>query len=251
MQVARRFFGTDSDLRQDELPEIEKRNRAAREAADRARKGRRRNFRNFLKTHADLMRLAVEEIQGFSKNIDGPGSPKDAMAVKLALEKVDAFSARRDALRLPPTPAKLGDYEAEYRNYRDRYNEYSAQLENLNKQIAALCEKISLEPAEKTAKRWLQKNQSQLSDAVNKYVKAIHSRLVELKEKWNSQADTDRSLYYQRSAPIIEDLEKGTSLTTVLNLLDAAYHEQREDIAGRYDSFPTINPATCRRHRHR
>jgi signal transduction histidine kinase len=59
----------------------------------------------------------------------------------------------------------------------------------------------------------------------------------ELKAKWDSHADEDRSRYFQRGEPLLSDLNKGTRLGTLMNLLDSVYHELNEDIERRYESF--------------
>jgi signal transduction histidine kinase len=235
MQVARRFFGTDSDLRRDELPEIEKRNRAAREAADKARKARRRSFRNFLRLNSDHMRVALDEIRAYSQSLEDRDFNPDEFT--LVGEKIDEFRAKKEELRLPPLPTRLGDYETEYRAYRDRYNEYSAQLDGLNKKRADISEKTPHKRPDQLAKQLLQSNQARLSDIVGKYQKAINNKVGELKAKWDSHADEDRSRYFQRGEPLLSDLNKGTRLGTLMNLLDSVYHELNEDIERRYESF--------------
>ncbi len=57
------YFGTDSDIRQEVLPGIQKRYAAAREAADRARTRRRRNVRAFLREQREPLQNALQSAE--------------------------------------------------------------------------------------------------------------------------------------------------------------------------------------------
>jgi C4-dicarboxylate-specific signal transduction histidine kinase len=160
---------------------------------------------------------------------------KDAVAV--VSDRLDVLREKREELRVPSVPARLGDQEDDYKRFRDRYRELTAALEAVGGRLAVVVEELRVDPPEVTATRRLQSNQSRLNARIDRYRKTIESQLNELRERWKVQAEADFKLYYQRAAPVIDDLQKGVRLAALLNTLDAISAEFEETFAERYEPF--------------
>lgn len=235
--VGKRYFGTDSDIRQDEHPEIKERNKAAREAAQKATRARASTFRRFLRENAEPLRGALARAGSLRERLATAVSAADAGEVVLVAEALEALRDERDRLRVPQLPARLGDQEAAYRRYRDDYRALRAAVDALSGEISTALETMRVEEPEEVANRRLQSNQSRLSARVDRYRKTIESQLGELRDKWRSQSEADFKQYYLRASPQLQDIGRGVRLATVLNGLDATTAELEEDFAGRYEPF--------------
>ncbi|MBB3953414.1 ATP-binding protein [Novosphingobium sediminicola] len=235
--VGKRYFGTDSDIRNDELPEIQKRNKLAKEAANKSTRARSSTFRRFLKENADATRHAVAHSVALRQRLAVAIEVQDAGEVAIIADEVEKLQQDRDRLRLPPLPARLGDQEVAYRRYRDDYRALSATSESLGSELSAALESLRVEDPEDVATRRLHSNQSRLSAKIDRYRRTIDGQMVELRGKWHSQAESDFKQYYLRASPLLGDLGNGLRLSTVLNGLDAIAAELDEDFAARYEPF--------------
>jgi signal transduction histidine kinase len=237
VEFAYRYFGTDSDFRQEMLPEILARNAAAREAADRARARRRRSVRTFLKEQREPLTRALAEVGTLVGEAQRAREAGDRDRATIVAGRYQALVSVKEELRPPPTPAKLGDLEARYREYRDGYREVVAGLENVAKVIASIeAELGNLEPAE-AARRSFQSHQATLSSRVDAYLRTIEARLSGLQKTWSEQAAGDRGIYYKVCRPLLEDRIGATGLVRILNLLDVNRRELENDFAERYEPF--------------
>ena len=234
---ARRFFGSDSAIRQDELPLIKARNVAARDSASRALKRRKKNFRKALELAAANIAPALEDARSILHEMSAAGWRNDAVAATIISERLQSLANRRTDFELPPLPPKLGEDEADYRKVRDALKEFNATLEAANNNLAQVADLLATANPIEIARKRFQSNQARLSDRVTKHLRTLDATLDELKRKWASQADEDRSLYSRAAGPLIDDLEKGSRLGSVLNLLDAQRQELDEQFAGRYEPF--------------
>ncbi len=237
VSVGRRYFGTDSDIRKNELPEIEARNMAARESAAKAKKARTKTMRTFLRAHAPVLDECFEEIVEIKSSLEAARAAGDSAEANAVSERVEGLRRKRLELRLPPMPARLGDWESDYRVFRDRFKELTAALDALGTSVAKTIEELGSEPSEVVAEKRLQSNQSRLNATVDKYRKTIEGQLNELRDSWKSQASEDFKVYYQRATPLLGDLERGVRLGTLLNSLDALAAELEETFAERYEPF--------------
>jgi len=237
MQAARRYFGSDSDIRDIELPEIQRSNELAKEAAETARKNKRRGFKKFLReNHAKLV-LALEDAKRFSGGLNLKEGGLDETEVALLVDNYSKYLDLKEDLRLPPKPAKIGDDEDAYRKYRDAYKELLAVLDSVSKSIASASERIQNTNPETILEKHLNSNQARLADHLGKIWKLIKEGIDELRAQWFSKIDEDRGRYYQIARPLIADLEKGSRLSKLMNLMDAHYHELEQQYDLRYSPF--------------
>ena len=235
--TARRFFGSDSDIRKGELPIIQARNAAARDAADKAAKRRRRNFRSALKSASELIVPALDDARSLLNDMRDPNWRGDVVAATVLSDRLQNLSQRRVEFDIPPRPAKLGEDEAEYRRFRDGFREFGATIEAAREILDQASDLMAdADPSEITRRRF-NSNQSKLSDRIGKYSREIDQRLAELKRVWSSQAGDDSALYNRTASPLLSDVAKGTRVMTVLNALDVQQAQIDEQLGSRYEPF--------------
>lgn len=140
MEYARRFFGSDSDYRAELMPGIMAHNERAQKAADTALKRRRRNLNNFLKVNKDCIREACDDASLLKGKIEDAVKSSDSGTVYVLAGQTESLEKKRNELRPLPQPAKLGDIEERYRDYRDAYNELCATMEAIQKIISKFAE---------------------------------------------------------------------------------------------------------------
>ncbi len=236
---AKRYFGTGSPIREEFLPEIQRRNARAKSAAEKARKRRRKNLRMFLRDQTAVLTDAQDKIAGIEKQLTN-AVDLDVLAVtEKAIRQLDD---QRTKLRPPPAPPKAGDLEDSYRVYRDGYQEFSAGLEYLKKKQAEQEGVYGKAEAEHVVKSHFSSNQSVLSARIDAYLKGIDVLFSSLLTKWRTQAEDDRSLYYKECSPLLDQDINNTGLVVLLNLLDIHFQDLDETFAYKYGGFiETIN----------
>lgn len=242
MQTARHFFGSNSELRLIELPEIEKRNLAMQRAAETARKRNQRNFTKALKQALPKTIRGRDEAKEYIELFEVAQKKCDAQALTQIQEKLNKFNELRDQIRLPNRPATLGKNEEDYRAFRDAYGEFCSALETLKKDLAK-CEAEGLlgDPKRIVLSRF-HSNESRLSGQISGYLKTIKNNLDTLRVRWDNNAFEDRKLYNKNAAMAVKKLEQGEGLAPVLNLLDAKHAQLRDDFEIKYSAI--INSLT-------
>lgn len=234
IEFAYRYFGSDSDIRKEMMPEIMKANAAARDAAAKAKTRRRRNVRTFLKELMPDLRNGLAEVAALADEANEVKRTNDRERATVLAARVQSLASRKEDLRPPPAPAKLGELEGKYREYRDGYREFVAGLDNLAKAWADIEASVgSLAPNE-AAKRSFSSHQSSLSAKVESYLRKIEGRLDDLRTMWRDKAGEDRGAFYKICRPILEDEVDAGTLIRFLNLIEIYRRELEEDFAARY-----------------
>ena len=237
IQTTKQFFGTDSELRNTELPGIKKRNLAMQKAAETARKRNQKNFSRALQVSLPKATVGLDEIRESLTLFEEAQKNRDAGILAEIQERLNVFGELRDMLRLPNRPAVLGQNESDYRAFRDAYGEFCSALEALKKNLAK-CEAEGLlgDPKRIVLNRF-HSNESRLSSQIGSYLKTIKDNLDSLRIRWDANAFEDRKLYNKNAALAVYRLEQGEGLAPVLNLLDAKHAELRDDFEIKYSAI--------------
>lgn len=237
IDFASRFFGTDSPNRKEWLPEIVERNKAARAAAEKAKSLRRRSLRGFLKEQRQPLESALKESKALVAEIEQALSSRDRQAAALVAAEYKKVVALKSDLRPPPIPAKLGDLEDRYREYRDAYREFCAGLDVLSKGLAEAELRLGNALPAEVVKTSFRSHQSVLAARVDGWLKILVGKLEALRDHWRSQAEDDRGNYYRICSPLLEDEVNDNNLLPLLNLLDSRKNELEEEFATKYEAF--------------
>ena len=128
-QSARHYFGSDSDVRKEVLPEIsaENKRRRADEERNRIRRRNRKTFRSKLRKFSGEIPPFAEAVETYAANLKIE-TEADISDVQRALE---GFRERLTDFRLPGAPQKLGQLE-------ETYNEFRANLRSIQSSISEI-----------------------------------------------------------------------------------------------------------------
>jgi len=235
VQSAALFFGTDAEVRQELLPGIMARNAAARQAAEKARTRRRRNLRQFLKEQTEVLSRTLNDVRSVADETERARRTQNREAATIAISRYKALVVAKDDLRPPPVPAKLGDLEERYRDYRDEYRELIAGLDELAKlQVALEAEVGSLEPRD-AARRSFHSHQASLASRVDEYLKKIDARVSDLRQLWRDRAQEDRGTFYKMCHVLLDADIDASNLARFLNLFDVNRRELEITISDKYE----------------
>ncbi|MCH7309775.1 ATP-binding protein [Acinetobacter sp. ANC 4805] len=236
IELAYRFFGSKSEERQ-ELIIIAKKNKELRkEAQTQARKASQKSFKDALKSQTpklDDSLLIAKDLKDTIENVD----KLSAYELQDIDQKLSKLELIRTEIKTPTKPPKLGIYEERYREYRDKYNEFSAYVIQLKTVVNKMESELNTLAPQQTAKKLFDKNQGLLNSKLNKYLSLIESKITALHSIWKKDISEDRSSYYTQAISIVENVEESSHLENALNNLDIIYLELIETYTFKYDAI--------------
>lgn len=231
------YFGTETEIRKEvTLIKNAEYDRKKKEQ-EKARKTTQSSFYKFLRENKNILELELNNIALFSRNVAEISDDIDPETILQLSQRFDEFEIKLEKFKLPNKPAKLGDKEDEYRQYRDMYNEFNAYLLDLEKRIVVIKSKLNESPPDQVARKQLESNQGKLNSKISSYMKQITGKLETLNDKWVSYASEDRSKYYASTIPTVESMVNGADLITALNILDSLYQQLKDEFASKYEPF--------------
>lgn len=233
--LADRYFGSKSEQRQELLQE--KKNKELRkDAQTQARKASQKSFKEALKDQTpklDNSLSLAKNLKNSLENVDRL-SADELQHIDQQLSKLEVT---RTEIKTPTKPPKLGIYEERYREYRDKYNEFSAYVIQLKTVINKMESELNKLAPQQTAKKLFDKNQAVLNSKLNKYLSAIEDKIDVIHSIWKKDISEDRSSYYSQAINIVESVEDSSHLENALNNLDIVYLELVETYTFKYDAI--------------
>lgn len=235
-ELADKFFGGNSEDRKELLDNAKREKEQRKNAQSQARKSTQKSFINALKDQKPLLDNSLKELNKIKDSIDNGNVVEIDILRKIDLQ-LNRLESIRSEIKTPVKPAKIGLYEEKYREYRDKYNEFSVCLLQIKSEINKLDTQLNIISPIQILKKNLEKNQGIINARLNKYSNSISNKLDEMLKFWNSEMKDDRSAYYYRAIPILEEFEKeGSNLEECLNLLDSIYIEMIDTYIYKYQS---------------
>ncbi len=220
--AAGRFFGSDSELRAKALPEIQERNRRAKDAEKRARKRRTSVLGAALRDLTPVLEGAAEEVGALRSRLADVVAAGDAAGIHGLAGAVQRAEARRSKLRLPPRPRKLRNLERKYRAYRDQLAEHRAAVEALAADWTQAVQTLPPVDPWEFSRSTLLRHQKHLSDALRRWARQINHLLDAERQRQADRIDADRKRYYLEAASLLGALADGSrALASVLDEFQA------------------------------
>lgn len=150
---------------------------------------------------------------------------------------LDELEKSRSELKTPLKPAKLGNNEDDYREYRDTYNEFSVLLSISREKLNKLEAIDSIGSPYKVVKKKFDHHQATLNAQVNKLEKSILSKLDGLSATWSKLASEDRGTFYKNAIHILDGINDESNVESALNALDKVYIDLSDDYAIKYSGI--------------
>src|SRR5665213_1716828 len=113
MITARRFFGTDSSVRKELLPEVNatREQEKAEAAQKKVRVRKRREFRQNLKIYLPAMQELKDELENIAENARTNALPTDEAELIALRERLGELKLSRVEMSLGSAPSNLGTIE--------------------------------------------------------------------------------------------------------------------------------------------
>ncbi|ASG24033.1 ATP-binding protein [Nitrospirillum viridazoti] len=235
IEVAFKYIGSDADLRNEILPELMARNVAARTAAEKARTKRKVGLKGFLRKQRGALDSRLTEAVELAHELEQATKLGDREKVALAAARLQDIVQERLVLKPPAAGGKLGDVEERYREYRDQYKAFVAELDRASKLLAGAQAKLGPTDPKEVLTRSFSSHQATLANRVDGYMKEADQQIEALRGIWRQRAEEDRAKYYQLSRPLLEEDIESLSLVRMLNLLDRHRMDLEEEFASTYE----------------
>ena len=234
---ARKYFGSDSPIREELLPGIMERKALQKEAADKARTRRRRSMRQFLREQSAPLNEALRRAENLMALATEVLAQGDRVQATVLGARANELRLLGEKLRPPIPPARLGVLEEQWRVYRD---EYAALLEKLGSLAHMTAEVESVlkgeAPREVLRKRYEERS-TELGVLLDDFLLMIYSRLDQLREIWDNHKITDAEELPARTGDLLKTSIEVGKLLPSLNLLDAISTELSESFSAKYPPF--------------
>lgn len=236
-ELADRFFGSRSDDRKELLEQVKREKELRKSAQQQARKSTQKSFSEALKNQTPVLDASLEAVKRLKTKLDKTDGSLDLNYLKIIDSDLTNLDALRSEIKTPIKPPKLGMYEEKYRDYRDKFNEFSAYILQMKLAINKLDSELNkLEPS-LSAKNHLEKNQGIINSKLTKFNNTIEEKIHSLLKKWADEIKDDRSDYYAKTISVVDSIDNDSQIENVFNLLDSLYVESVDTLTFKYQSI--------------
>lgn len=242
IEVAKRFIGRSSNLRDEKLEEINAQHAALKADQDRKkllRKEQKRIKTSILRDRHQLENLRVE-LYEISQILSDKNSFKELDELLKLKEHVDVLDGLLKNLSLGTVPRYLGSIEKEYRQYRDLEIEAKNILKQINTSIYASIDLLAIKDDFSIAEKNFRSKAAilhakirKLSSKGRKILNEENSRLEEITKNIN------KAFHEKTSQHLLDLQESRVSLKKTLEDIDLAYQVQDIEIIQTYAPYIT------------
>lgn len=237
--TARKYFGTDSDLQKQYLPEIKE--ERAREKAETERKklraSHRRHFRGNLKRLGPAMVDCRDKVEKLSERLR-QGDLSDMAEIFRLREEMQGLRNRVKEFSLGEAPRELGALEAQYSEYRLNQRVVIEELINLDQSLNEALEAVKPRNPKEIAYSELSANAAFVHGRLRKWMKEAkglleseQGRLMALYEERNKQ-------YHAHTMPLLDEVEQGClSLTECMKRLASIREATDQENAETFEPY--------------
>lgn len=221
-RAAYEYFGSNSELRKDLLPDIQSQNE--KEKAERERKElakmNAKKFRSRLKTNLPLLVAIFDETQDIASStyIGNEQDLDDAQTL------IGELSARLADLRIVGAPAKLGSAEDDYRAFRAMYAEMLDRIRDLEEKRAVAIQKINPAKPEDIAQKQLNSHASRLQARLRIWRKSIDALQGAERDRVSALFEERNKVFHHEAMPLVDQVRLGLlGLDEALEQMKALY----------------------------
>src|SRR4029077_9321129 len=218
--AARKYFGTDSPLREELLPGIMERKALQKEAADKARARRRKGLRQFLREQAPPLDEAIKRAESLLALAKDTLASKDKVQATVLAARAKEIRLLGDVLRPPTPPSRLGDLEDSWRKYRDNYQALIDKIQELVRATAEVDAALQAEKPKDVLFQHFEEQRTNLTDQLKKFASAIDGRLAKLRAIWREHETEDGQALKGRVGHLLDAKVNTGNLLGMLNLVD-------------------------------
>lgn len=237
MDAARKYFGSDSPIRDEVLPGIMERKALQKEAATQARNRRKRTLRQFLREQTPPLTEALRRTDSLIALARHTIDSSDPIQATVVAARTQEIRSLEEALRPPTPPSRLGDLEDQWRSYRDTYQAFLDKLQELTQVSAEVDASLQGIAPKEVIQRRFQEQRAMLENQLSTYISTIDSKLIELREVWHAHKAEDAKALEDRAGHLVSANVTAGNMLGMLSLIDVNRSELSEGFSGRYQSF--------------
>jgi signal transduction histidine kinase len=243
--TARRFFGTDSLIRKNTLPQINA--DFAGQKAEAAQKMlgsiRRKNFRKNLDLFLPQARIIHTELEQIASAARSDTFPSDEQSLLALRSKVEGLRERQSQMTLGTAPTNLGALEKSFREFRSAMSQSSDLIVQLRDSISIAIDRVKPRSPNEVAHTELNRNAAYLHGRIRKWGAECKQLLSAEAQRLNDLIETRNKNYHAATLPLLKDLDSGeVSLSDLLRKLDREKELQDEENARTFHSYiSTLN----------
>ncbi|MGE7152991.1 ATP-binding protein [Methylorubrum rhodesianum] len=203
---ARRYFGSDSDVRNAQLPEIQAANRATRasEARNKLRSKHRSEFRARLKTASKAVPKLAEDIRRSSEVM----RIEDVESIAAAQTSLEQFRDAANELKVPGAPKNLGTLEETYEGYKGGMREIASLLEQMRSTIEARIEAINPAEPRELLEKQVQRNAAQIHSRIRLWRSTLEDLLKGERERLGALLQERNKLFHAEASPLLARFDR-------------------------------------------
>ncbi|WP_126454366.1 ATP-binding protein [Sulfuriflexus mobilis] len=238
MTAARKYFGSDSDIRKKLLPEIQK-NKAKEKAEAEYKKQRaskRKRFSVNLKRFAPQLEVLLSETELLAEQIGSASQPEESEVIH-SRQAVGEIKEQLKIFSLGEAPRPLGTLEDAYTAYRMNQKRVAELLAGMEQSLTEAIEAINPRSPKDIAYSELSSHATFLQKRLRGWLKDA-KHLLESEQQRVTVLYEDRSkAYHAAMMPLLDDVEnERIKLSSALTM----FAEQREKAD--YDNAETFEP---------
>jgi signal transduction histidine kinase len=206
-QSARRYFGSDSDIRQELLPQIQESNKAKRATEDRnkLRQKQRKEFRGKLQRFSRELPVFVQELEKYAQTLH----IGDEGEIAKAQQDLEVFRERTADFRLSGAPKSLGSLEETYTSYRESARAANTLVEAISQELDSQIERIAPKKPRELLERQLSRNAGQIHHRIRVWARAIDELQKAEFKRIRDLVDQRNKHFHSEAEPLLARFDRG------------------------------------------
>ncbi len=234
--LARRYYGSDSDVREANIEEAKRRYEQAKAAEKQAGERRLKALRKALTTQGEDLEACLADVRAVLSDLKRSLDPQAFVDLN---DRLEELRRTRTKLALPPRPRKLSNsLEDRYRTYRDSFAELTATLERASTRWSTNVEADPRMSHAEVANSALARHQKFITDATSRWKRSIRALLKVEQTRWSDRVDKDNTRYYALASPLVKDVaEDRLILGHVLSEMEGLRERIYAELAREYEAY--------------
>lgn len=240
MTTARRYFGSDADLRKQLLPVIKKEREKdkAEEAQKKVKARKRKEFSKNLRDFSIVLTELFVKLESYGEQAKADQLPDSETELLELREHLAKLNNRTRELSVGPPPSNLGSLDKPYAEYRQKSSQIKELLMQLNDTVVRKMEILKPKSHRDAAFSELNRNAAFLHHRLRKWSNETKEILSSEIHRLADLVDDRNKHYHTAMLPLLEDLEKNRmSLTNALDILDKERDKQDLENAELFEPY--------------
>ncbi|MEX3953972.1 ATP-binding protein [Paraburkholderia sp. EG287B] len=227
--TARRFFGSDSSIRKQILPQLHA--DFDRQRAESAQKKlgatRRKNFRKNLDLFLPEIATIRGELEEMVEEARSNRLPEDEQGLLAYRARLEGLRERQSALNLGTAPSNLGALEKSYKEFRSNMGRSSDLVVQLRDSVSVAIDRVKPRSQSEVAHSELSRNASYLHARIRKWAAESRQLLAAESQRLGDLIEARNKAYHAATLPLLNSLDAGAiSLSDLLRKLDIEKESQ-------------------------